>query len=120
MNGIRIGRINKKVERLLQVDFGADVFLYVDNDRLNSLAKARPDSYLADLEKLTEITAKPDYVVYEKNNVTFIREYLIDASFHKVMAAFAHRKRWELTLFSGLGKEGWRILRSSEKIIKVD
>ena len=60
MNGIKIGRISKKAEKALGKDLGNDIFLYVDNARLDELSRKRPETYLKDLEELSKMISSPD------------------------------------------------------------
>lgn len=69
---IKIGRVNRLVERTLGISLNGDVNVYVKEDYVASIAKARPTEYLHFLEELTDILKKPDFVSFHIENETFI------------------------------------------------
>ena len=115
MDGIKIGRIGRKVEK---------AFLYVSNKRLDAWARSRGDSYLRDLEEVSRIVSSPDYVRYcyegDKEELSFVREYIKDGAFKKCLASFIHLDRWEISSFKVLKDEEARKMAINAPFIKVD
>lgn len=124
MDGIKIGRIGRKVEKALGEDMGKDIFLYVSNKRLDAWARSRGDSYLRDLEEVSKIVSSPDYVRYcyegDKEELSFVREYIKDRVFKKCLASFVHLDRWEISSFKVLKDEEARKMAINAPFIKVD
>ena len=124
MDGIKIGRIARKVEKALGEDMGKDVFLYVSNKRLDAWARKRPEAYLRDLEEVSRIVSSPDYVRHLRKDgqeeLTFVREYVRGGLFRKCLASFARLSRWEIVSFKLLRDEEAREMASLAPFLKVE
>lgn len=124
MNGIKVGRISRKIEATLSIDLGSDIFLYVSDEMLRRMAKKRPERYLLDIEELSKMVSKPDYVQYEtgkKREISFVREYWTKESlFKKGIAVFSFAERWELTYFAGLTFAKEKEMAEKGRVVKIE
>jgi hypothetical protein len=97
---VKLGRINRAVEKALGVDLGENVWIYMDEGDLDKMAAKWPSVYLARLEEASKIIKTPDYASYvpEKKTLFLIKEYLRDGEFTKVALEIEKDKDWHLKL----------------------
>jgi len=95
---VKLGRINRAVEKALGVDLGANVWIYMDEADLDKMAVKWPNVYLARLEEASRIIKTPDYAAYSatKKTLFLIKEYLRDGEFSKVALEIEKDKDWHL------------------------
>jgi len=79
---VRIGRIPISIQKLLKVDFGENIFVYLLEKELIKFTTRWPSSYLEKINECALIIKKPLYVGYdkEKNLLYLIRSYLVNNS----------------------------------------
>jgi hypothetical protein len=97
---VKLGRINRAVEKALGVDLGNDVWIYMDEEDLDKMVAKWPSAYLARLEEASKIIKTPDYAAYSpsKKTLFLIKEYLRDGEFSKVALEIEKDKDWHLKL----------------------
>lgn len=79
-NSIKVGRISSAVERGLRITLASNPSIYLNEDFLNLLARKRPDSYPNDIEEISKLIKKPNFVFYLKENkeVVYAKTYIVD------------------------------------------
>jgi hypothetical protein len=97
---VKLGRINRAIEKALGVDLGENVWIYMDQADLDKMASKWPSVYLARLEEASKIIKTPDYASYapKKKTLFLIKEYLREGEFTKVALEIEQDKEWHLKL----------------------
>ncbi|HBS02444.1 MAG TPA: hypothetical protein DEA63_01045 [Firmicutes bacterium] len=105
MNGIRLGKISKRVEKALSLSLTSEVGVYASGDFLDSLAKTYPDHYLKIVDAIgKEILKSPDFVSFEqkKEEFRFLKIYCKNGIFSFWEIRLKHLgkpKKWMLVSF---------------------
>lgn len=79
-NSIKVGRISSNVERGLKITLVSNPSVYLNEEFLNLLARKRPNSYPNDIEEISKLIKKPNFVFYLKENkeVVYAKTYILD------------------------------------------
>lgn len=101
---LKLGRINRAIEKALEVNFETDVWIYVEGPDLDRMAAKWPSLYLTRLEEASKIIRNPDYASYHpENKILFlIKEYLREGKFIKVFLEIEKTEEWHLKSISVL------------------
>ncbi|MFA6620613.1 MAG: hypothetical protein WCS90_05755 [Bacilli bacterium] len=101
---VKLGRINRAVEKALGVDLGEDIWISMDAADLDKMAAKWPNVYLSRLEEASKIIKTPDYAAYSaaKKTLFLIKEYLRNGEFSKVVLEIEKDKGWHLKVISVL------------------
>jgi hypothetical protein len=104
---VKLGRINRAVEKALKEDFGEEVWIYLLAEDLDKMASKWPSVYLSRISEASKIIKSPDYAAYlpKENTLYFIKEYLRDGHFQKVALAVKKEGQWHLKELYALKEE---------------
>lgn len=100
---LKLGRISKKMESALKADFGEDIFLFIEEEKLSSFALRWPNDYLKKVEEISKIIKKAIYIGLSDDGkiLYLIDEYIVKDGFRKVIVEFNKKE------------EGWALLDMS-------
>ena len=98
---IRLSRIPRGVERSHGLSLSGDLFVYVDDSTLSSLAQNRPSSYLKTLEEASSVITHPDFSSFsaKEEKFVFCRMYFDQGDLVPLLVWVAHEgkpKKWRL------------------------
>jgi hypothetical protein len=95
---VKLGRINRAVEKALKEDFGEEVWIYLLAEDLDKMASKWPTIYLSRISEASKIIKTPDYAAYleKEDTLYFIKEYLKDGHFQKVALSVKKEGQWHL------------------------
>lgn len=98
---IRLSRIPRGVERSHGLSLSGDLFVYVDEPTLNTLAERKPSSYLKTLEEASSVIAHPDFSSFSSKEEKFVfcRMYFDQGNLVPLLVWVSHEgkpKRWRL------------------------
>jgi hypothetical protein len=104
---VKLGRINRAVEKALNEDFGEEVWIYLLAEDLDKMASKWPTIYLSRISEAAKIIKSPDYAGYveKKQTLYFIKEYLKDGRFQKVALSLVKEGQWHLKELFALNEE---------------
>lgn len=76
---VRIGRINAKTEKALEIDLKENIFCYITEARLREFVNKWPKDYLRKLEEASNIIKEPLYAgIDEENKLLYlIKDYIV-------------------------------------------
>lgn len=116
---LKIGRINRRIEKTIGHDFGPDVAVYLSNASLDELAAKWPSTYLGRIEEMGRILISPDYASYsaERKTLFLIKEYLRNGHFCKVVMEIEEQDTLSMKHLSNL-TEDVRLKIDRESLIK--
>ena len=99
---IKIGRVNRGVERVLGLALASDVSVWMKEEDLNRLAKEKPDSYLKTIEGIQDILKVPDFVSYDdaEDCLFYVKEFFHNGRFRKVLVVVKHEGTPKAWVFS--------------------
>lgn len=82
---VKIGRVNARIEKVLNFNFGENIFCYVTEEKLRELSERWPDKYLKKVEEATKIMKEPLYVGIDTTNkkLYYVKEYLVKNQFFR-------------------------------------
>jgi hypothetical protein len=118
---VRLGRLNRAIEKAVESDLGPDVAVYVQNAELDSFASKWPEAYLTKLNEAGKILKDPDYAAYspKKKTLFLIKEYLKDGEFRKVVLELEKENAWDLKLIYALTSEKAQEINSDSPLRRV-
>lgn len=95
---ISIGKLSAKLSKAVGHDFSKNKKVYLREKETEALASRFPDTYLAKIEEMGKILKEPDYVLYDKQSsfLYFIKEYIKDGLFSKVIISLRLEKKWHV------------------------
>jgi len=101
---LKIGRINRKIEKAIAHEFGPDVAVYLSNATLDEMAAKWPTTYLGRVEEMGRIIATPDYASYcaGSKRLYLIKEYLRAGRFCQVVMKIEEAEKLSLRNLSNL------------------
>lgn len=101
---LKIGRINRKIEKALEYEFSSDVSVYLSNVTLDEMAAKWPTTYLGRVEEMGKIVASPDYASYSsiRKRLYLIKEYLRAGRFCQVVMEIEEEKKFFVRSLSTL------------------
>ncbi|MBO4540870.1 MAG: hypothetical protein J5736_02730 [Bacilli bacterium] len=107
---IKIGRVNRGVEKALRLSLASDVSVWMKEEDLNKLAKEKPETYLKTIEGIQEILKCPDFVSYrdEEDALFYVKDFFRNGRFRKVLVVLRHEgtpKCWVFSRLSILSQE---------------
>ena len=120
---IKIGRVNRGVERVLGLALASDVSVWMKEEDLNRLAKEKPDSYLKTIEGIQDILKVPDFVSYDdaEDCLFYVKEFFHNGRFRKVLVVVKHEgtpKAWVFSRMSCPNDETIVCLASGNDFIR--
>ena len=76
---VKIGRINTRIEKAIDYDFGDNIFCYITEDTLREFVAKWPKDYLRKVEEASNIIKDPHYVGIDEEGrlLYFIKDYLV-------------------------------------------
>lgn len=118
---IKVGRINRAIEKTVGADLGEDVAVYLEEEELNALVKKKPDSYLKAIEEEAVIIKKPDYACYskEEESLFLFRQYLSPNGFVNIALVIKKEERWKIAGLFPINSERFKSISAKGKIIRV-
>jgi hypothetical protein len=119
---VKLGRINRAVEKAIGVDLGEDVWIYMKAADVDEMAEKWPSAYLARLSEASRIIKKPDYAAYqqEKKTLFLIKEYLKEGEFTKVALEIEHEGQWHLKLIYALNALKAKEINTTSPLKRVE
>jgi hypothetical protein len=101
---VKLGRINRAVEKALEQDFGDDVWIYMAAKDVDAMAAKWPSVYLSRLSEAARIIKHPDYASYapKKKTLYLIKEYFKEGEFSKVALEITNEAGWYLKIIYAL------------------
>ena len=77
---VKIGRINAKIEKALEIDLKDNIFCYITESRLREFVNKWPKDYLKKVEEASNIIKEPLYAgIDEENKLLFlIKDYIVN------------------------------------------
>jgi hypothetical protein len=119
---VKLGRINRAIEKALGVDLGENVWIYMEQDDLDQMASKWPSVYLSRLEEASKIIKTPDYASYapKKKTLFLIKEYLREGEFTKVALEIEQDREWHLKLIYVLSALKTREIDEEGGIKRID
>ena len=98
---IKLGRITKKVEDVLELRLTSDTSIYMEAKDADYLASRRPHDYLKVLESVGRLLRCPDFVLLTQDGkkIIYARVYRKEDSFRTVYLGVTHKgkpERWML------------------------
>lgn len=104
---IRIGKIEREVEKAIRHTLTSDVHLYVSETTLNRMARCHPKDYLRLLEKAKECVVQAEFARMDEGEtrLEYAKTHFKNGTFGASIVAFVHEgkpKRWKLASLSVL------------------
>ena len=98
---LKLGRITRKVEEVLELRLTSDVSIYMDAYEVNRLATHRPRDYLKVLESVGRLLRRPDFVLItpDQKKIVYARVYRKEDTFRTVYLGVQSRgtpEKWML------------------------
>lgn len=98
---LKLGRITRKVEEVLELRLTSDVSIYMDAYEVNRLATHRPHDYLKVLESVGRLLRRPDFVLItpDQKKIVYARVYRKEDTFRTVYLGVQSRgkpEKWML------------------------
>lgn len=119
---LKIGRVNRKIEKAVGHEFGKDVAVYLSNGALDELASKWPDVYLGRIEEMGRIISSPDYASYcaKRKTLFLIKEYLRNGEFRKVVMEIEDEGRLAMKMVYNLTESKAKEIAAENPIERVD
>ena len=119
---LKIGRINRRIEKALGHEFGSDVSVYLTNVTLDEMAAKWPTTYLSRVEEMGKIVASPDYVSYSPTGkrLYLIKEYLRAGRFCQVVMEIEEEKKLFLRNLTNLTEATCQRINQESPIQRVN
>lgn len=110
------------METILKTDFGENIFLFIEEEKLSSFAERWPNDYLKKVEEINKIIKRAIYIGLSDDEKTFylIDEYIVKNGFRKVFVEFGKKKEgWALVEMSSLTPEHLEKIWKNTKIHRL-
>ena len=119
---VKLGRINRAVEKAIGKDLGGDVWIYMTAKDVDEMAAKWPSIYLSRLSEASRIIKRPDYASYcaSKKTLFLIKEYLKEGEFTKVALEIENEGQWHLKLIYALSALKAKELNAEGPIERVE
>ena len=96
---VKIGRVNRGVERALHLALPNDVSVWMREETLNRMAEELPDAYLRRIEGIQDLIKNPDFVAYddEKDQLVYWKQFYSKKKFRPIVVVVNHEgnpKAW--------------------------
>ena len=119
---LKIGRINRRIEKALGHEFGSDVSVYLTNATLDEMAAKWPTTYLSRVEEMGKIVASPDYASYSPTGkrLYLIKEYLRAGHFCQVVMEIEEEKKLFLRNLTNLTEATCQRINQESPIQRVN
>lgn len=101
-SSIKLGRVNKSIERAISTNFIGDVFVYIKEEQLNAFAVSYPSDYLRRVTLIKDIITHPHYAAYieEEQTIYLFRTYYKNGVFKTFALAIKKEECWEFLSLS--------------------
>ena len=119
---LKIGRINRRIEKAIGHEFDTDVAVYLSNATLDEMADKWPTTYLGRVEEMGRIVASPDYASYssEGKRLYLIKEYLRAGRFCQVVMEIEEKGPLFLRSLSNLTEAACQKIDQESPIKRVN